>query len=64
MVIGDTVEPTRIVFGVITFVCALLASVVLKVNVYVPAAVGVPAILLVDGSKDRPSGRLPEEIDD
>ena len=61
---GDTVEPTRIVFGVITFVCALLASVVLNVTVYVPEAVGVPVILLVDGSKERPSGRLPEEIDD
>ena len=64
MLIGDTVEPTRIVFGVITFVCASLASVVLKVNVYVPAAVGVPPILLVAGSKESPSGRLPEEIDD
>lgn len=64
MLIGDAVEPTRIVFEVRTFVCALLASVVLKVNVYVPAAVGVPAILLVDGSKERPAGRLPDEIDD
>jgi hypothetical protein len=63
-VIGDAVELTRIVCGVRTFVCALLASVVLTVNVYVPAVVGVPAILLVDGSKERPAGRLPEEIED
>jgi hypothetical protein len=60
----DAVEPTRIVSGVRMFVCALLASVVLKVKVYVPADVGVPAILFVDGSNERPAGRLPEEIDD
>ena len=64
MVIGDAVEPTRIVLGVTMFVCALLASVVWMVKVYVPAVVGVPAILLVDGSKERPAGRLPEEIED
>jgi hypothetical protein len=39
------------------------ASPTVAVRLTVPAAVGVPEIIPSDGTRLRPAGRLPEEID-